>query len=280
LKTGDDKYRKHYTLSQFAAVLACVVGLPLLYLVARYNYNLFHSFVDGVSIVIAVCAFTIIWNSRHLVDNNYFLFTGIAFLFFAFLDSIHLLGNKDMGIFPDYGNLGPTFYIAGRYVLSISLLIAPLFIKRRLNSALMFAIYSLATSLILLSVFYWRVFPACIVEGVGLTPFKVVSDYVICLILLGAIGLLVVNRESFDPRVLRIIVFSIALAIATGLTFTLYTDPFGITNLVGHLFQVASFYLVYLAFIETSVTKPQEILYRKLTAQAWGLPWYTGSSRA
>ncbi len=241
-----------------------MVGLILLYFVGRYNYNLFHSFVDGVSIVIAVCAFTIIWNSRHLVDNNYFLFTGISFLFFAFLDSIHLLGNKDMGIFPDYGNLGPTFYIAGRYVLSISLLIAPLFINRRLNSALMFAVYSLVTSLILLSVFYWGVFPACIVEGVGLTPFKVISDYLICLILLGAIGLLAINRRSFDPRVLRIIVWSIILAIVTGLTFTLYADPFGITNMVGHLFQIASFYLIYLAFIETSVTKPQEILYRKL----------------
>ena len=98
----------------------------------------------------------------------------------------------------------------------------------------------------------------------GLTPFKVVSDYIICLILLGAIGLLLINRRSFDSRVLRIIVSSIILSIATGLTFTLYTDPFGITNMIGHLFQIASFYLVYLAFIETSLTKPQEILYRKL----------------
>ena len=63
---------------------------------------------------------------------------------------------------------------------------------------------------------------------------------------------------------LRIIVFSIILSIATGLTFTLYTDPFGITNMVGHLFQIASFYLIYLAIIETSLTKPQEILFRKL----------------
>ena len=177
---------------------------------------------------------------------------------------MHLLGNKNMGVFPEYGNLGPTFYIASRYVLSISLLIAPLFINRKLNTTLMFAVYSLVTSLILLSIFYWQIFPVCIVEGVGLTPFKVISDYIICLILLGAIGLLLINRRSFDSRVLRIIVSSIILSIATGLTFTLYTDPFGITNMVGHLFQIASFYLVYLAFIETSLTKPQEILFRKL----------------
>ena len=159
---------------------------------------------------------------------------------------MHLLGNKNMGVFPGYGNLGPTFYIASRYVLSISLLIAPLFINRKLNTTFMFAVYSLVTSLILLSIFYWQIFPVCIVEGVGLTPFKVVSDYIICLILLGAIGLLLINRRSFDSRVLRIIVSSIILSIATGLTFTLYTDPFGITNVVGHLFQIASFYLIYL----------------------------------
>ena len=246
------------------AVLSVLLALPLLYFISRYNYNLFHSFADGISIVIAACAFTIIWNSRHVVDNHYFLYIGIAFLFFAFLDSMHVLGNKNMGIFPEYGNLGPTFYIASRYVLSVSFLIAPVFINRKLNTTLMFTLYSLVTLLILLSIFYWKIFPACIVEGVGLTPFKIVSDYIICLILLGAIGLLVVYRQSFDSRVLRIIVSSIILFIATGLTFTLYMDPFGITNLVGHLFQVASFYLVYLAFIETSVTKPQEILYRRL----------------
>ena len=246
------------------AVLSVLLALPLLYFISRYNYNLFHSFADGISIVIAACAFTIIWNSRHVVDNHYFLYIGIAFLFFAFLDSMHVLGNKNMGIFPEYGNLGPTFYIASRYVLSVSFLIAPVFINRKLNTTLMFTLYSLVTLLILLSIFYWKIFPACIVEGVGLTPFKIVSDYIICLILLGAIGLLVVYHQSFDSRVLRIIVSSIILFIATGLTFTLYTDPFGITNLIGHLFQVASFYLVYLAFIETSVTKPQEILYRRL----------------
>jgi PAS domain S-box-containing protein len=255
---------KQSVLPRYGTAIIGALALPLIYFVSRQNYNLFHSLADGVSIVIAACAFAIVWNSRRLVDNNYYLYTGVAFLFFAFLDLMHLLGNKDMGVFPGYGNLGPTFYIASRYFLSISLLIAPFFINRKLNTTLMSAAYSLVVSLVLLSVFYWRIFPACIVEGVGLTPFKVVSDYIICLILLGAIGLLLVNRRFFDWRVLRIILSSLILFIATGLTFTLYTDPFGVTNMVGHLFQIASFYLVYLAFVETSLTKPHETLFRKL----------------
>ena len=256
--------QKSFTLSTYITPILVVLALPVIYYISRHNYNLFHSLADGVSIVIAACAFTIIWNSRRSVDNNYFLYAGVAFLFFAFLDLLHLLGNKDMGVFPQHGNLGPAFYIASRYVLSISLIIAPLFINRRLNTTILFAAYTLGVSLILLSILYWRTFPVCIVEGVGLTPFKVVSDYIICLILLGAIGLLLINRQAFDDRVLKIIVSSLILSIATGLTFTLYTDPFGVTNMLGHLFQIGSFYLVYLAFIETSLTKPQEILFRKL----------------
>ncbi len=257
--------RGHFTPANYRTALSWMLALPILYVISRYNYNLFHSLADGATIVIAASAFTIIWNSRQRVDNGYFLYTSIAFLFFAILDLIHMLGNKNMGVFPaSYGNLGPTFYIASRYVLSISLFIAPFFIRRKLNTALLFAVYSAVTALILLSVFTWNIFPACFVEGVGLTLFKVISDYVICLILLGAMALLLINRQAFDPRVLKIIVASITLSIATGLTFTLYSDPFGITNTVGHFFQIASFYLIYLAFIETSLTKPQEILFRKL----------------
>jgi two-component sensor histidine kinase/PAS domain-containing protein len=254
----------HLTLPKYRTPIFLVLALLVLYVISRYNYNLFHSLADGVSIVIAACVFAIIWNGRRIVDNDYFLYVGIAFFFFAFWDLLHLLGNKNMGVFPQYGNLGPALYIVSRYILSTSLLMAPLFINRKLNTSLMYAAYSLVTLLILLSIFFWHVFPVCIVEGVGLTPFKVVSDYIICLILLGAIGLLLINRQSFDSRVLWLIVSSIILSISTGLAFTLYADPFGIMNAIGHFFQIASFYLIYLAFIETSLTKPQDILYQKL----------------
>jgi PAS domain S-box-containing protein len=256
--------KSDFTLPKFGTAIFLVLALAVLYFISRHNYNLFHSFADGISIVIAASVFTIIWNGRRIVDNDYFLYVGIAFLFFAFWDLMHLLGNKNMGVLPRYGNLGPVLYIVSRYTLSISLIIAPLFINRKLNTTLMYALYSLLTLLTLLSIFYWQIFPVCIVEGVGLTPFKVVSDYIICLILLGSIGLLLINRRSFDSRVLRLIVFSIILSIATGLAFTLYADPFGIMNAIGHFFQIASFYLIYLAFIETSLTKPQDILYQKL----------------
>jgi hypothetical protein len=101
----------YFTLPKYRTAIFLVLALPLLYFISRYNYLLFHSLADGVSIVIATCVFTIIWNGRRIVDNDYFLYVGIAFLFFAFWDLMHLLGNKNMGVFPKYGNLGPALYI-------------------------------------------------------------------------------------------------------------------------------------------------------------------------
>ncbi|RYG56326.1 MAG: hypothetical protein EON56_04335, partial [Alphaproteobacteria bacterium] len=42
-------------------------------------------------------------------------------------------------------------------------------------------------------------FPTCYVTGQGLTPFKIISEYVICGILLVAFGLLYRHRDLF-PR--------------------------------------------------------------------------------
>ena len=130
----------YFTISKYRALIFTILALPVFYAISRYDYLLFHSLADGVSIVVAACAFVIIWNERHLIDNDYFLYVGITFFFWAVLDFMHLLGNKNMGIFPAYGNLGPTFYIASRYILSISLLIAPLFIRRKLKFTLMFTV--------------------------------------------------------------------------------------------------------------------------------------------
>lgn len=247
-----------------ALTLLSLIVIAASYITARADYLLFHSFADMITVFIAASVFVVVWNGRRRLDNNYFLFVGIAFLFFAFFAFLHILGNKNMGVFPQYGNLGPTLYIVSRYVLGISLLAAPLFIKRRFNTAATFAVFALVTVLLVLSIFVWQNFPATFIDGKGLTPFKVISDYVVCGLLAGAIGLLLANRRAFEPKVINMVVYSLILSIATGLAFTLYTDPFGITNMVGHLFQIASFTLVYFAFVETAVAKPQDILFRRL----------------
>ncbi|MCX6010930.1 MAG: ATP-binding protein [Chloroflexi bacterium] len=236
-----------------------------LYLSSLYSYLLFHSFAEIFSVIVAAAIFIIAWNSRRFLDNSYFLFLGVAFLFVGALDLVHTLAYKGMGIFPEYGtNLATQLWIGARYLQSLSLLVAPLLIGRRLRVNWLLVGCSLVTALLLVSIFYWRNFPVCFVEGVGLTTFKKVSEYIISFILVGSILTMFQKRRQFDVIVLRLLVAAILVTIASELAFTFYESPFGFPNLLGHFLKIVAFYLIYKAIIETGLVKPYDLLFRDL----------------
>jgi PAS domain S-box-containing protein len=248
--------------------LSILVGAAVfagLYFSSWYDYLLFHSIAEIFSILVAFSIFIIAWNARRLLDNSYFIFIGIAFLFVGALDLVHTLAYSGMGIFPEYGtNLATQLWICARYMQSISLLMAPLFIGRRLRVNWLMVGYALVTALLLVSIFYWRNFPVCFVEGAGLTTFKIISEYVISLLLLGAIFTMWQKRRQFDTGVLRFLLAAIIVTIASELAFTLYQSPYGLANLIGHFLKIVAFYLIYKAIIETGLVKPYNLLFRNL----------------
>jgi PAS domain S-box-containing protein len=248
--------------------LSILVGAAVfagLYFSSWYDYLLFHSIAEIFSILVAFSIFIIAWNARRLLDNSYFIFIGIAFLFVGALDLVHTLAYSGMGIFPEYGtNLATQLWICARYMQSISLLMAPLFIGRRLRVNWLMVGYALVTALLLVSIFYWRNFPVCFVEGTGLTTFKIISEYVISLLLLGAIFTMWQKRRQFDTNVLRFLLAAIIVTIASELAFTLYQSPYGLANLIGHFLKIVAFYLIYKAIIETGLVKPYNLLFRNL----------------
>jgi len=235
-----------------------------LYLASLYSYLLFHSIAEMFSIIVACGIFMIAWNSRNIMDNNYLLFLGIAYLYIGGLDFVHTLAYKGMGVFPEHGaNLSTQLWIAARYIESLSLLIALFFLNRRLIAGYGFLGFFLAVSFVVFSIFV-NVFPVCFIEGSGLTPFKKVSEYIISLILIGSIVVLVQKRNEFDGRIFRLLVSSIILTICAEVMFTFYISVYGLSNLIGHYFKLVSFYLIYKAIIESGLKKPYDLLFRKL----------------
>jgi hypothetical protein len=252
-------------MKAFCSFVAASLLLGGLYLSSIYNYLLFHSLAEIFSIVIACGIFITAWNSRRFLNNDYLLFIGISYLFIASLDLIHTFAYSGMNIFRGYGNNLPTqLWIAARYMEGLSLFIAPLILRRKINPGLIFLIYTAATFVLIASIFEWNIFPDCFVEGTGLTPFKKGSEFVISLILLSAIGLLLRNREHFQRTVLQWLVLSIGFTIASELAFTFYVHVYGLSNLIGHYFKILSFYFIYKAIIETGLSKPYDLLFRQL----------------
>jgi PAS domain S-box-containing protein len=245
--------------------VAGVLVLSALYLTSLYSYLLFHSLAEVFSIAVACTIFMVAWNSRRFLDNNYLLFLGFGYLFIAGIDLVHTLVYKGMGVFPGTdANPSAQLWISARYVESLSLLIAPLFLRRKLNTRTAFLSYTAVTLLLLGSIFVWDVFPDCYIEGTGLTPFKKVSEYIISLILVASIALLNKNRRQFNRDVFRLLVASILVTIGSELAFTFYVSVYGFFNLLGHFLKIVSFYLIYKAFIETGLMRPYHLLFRDL----------------
>jgi hypothetical protein len=251
-----------FNMQKIAAGALIAIGLVL---ISYWNYLLFHSVVEIFSIVIAFGIFILAWNCRRFLDHDYLFFLGLAYFFVGTVDLLHAFAYKGMRIFPgEGGNLPTQLWILARYTESLSLLAAPIFIRHKLNAKLTFPGYAGLIFLLLLTIFYWRVFPVCFVEGSGLTPFKRISEYIISLILIGAIVVLYRNRNEFHQKIFRLVVASIILTIFSELAFTFYVGVYDLSNLVGHFFKIISFYLIYAAIIETGLRDPFSALYWKL----------------
>ncbi len=249
----------------YVTILLGTLALLGLYLTSRYSYLLFHSLAEIFAVVVAFGIFVLTWNTRRFIDNSYILFLGIAYLFIGAIDLVHTLAYQGMGVFPGYGsNPSTQLWIAARYVQSVSFLVAPLLIGRKLRPPYVFLGFIVVTTLLFMSIFYWDNFPVCYVNGVGLTPFKKISEYVISFIFLASIFLLYRRRRDFDTSVFRFLAASIGVAIFSELAFTLYTEPYTTPNMIGHLLKIVSVYLMYRAIIWTGLAKPYNLVFRNL----------------
>ena len=235
-----------------------------------YNYLLFHTIAEFFSVFIAVTISFITMQCISSIESPYLRLIGISYLFVGLLDLLHTLSFKEMPVFTDYDYYAPQFWIAARYVESLSTLagFGLLATKRRISPVLITAIYLVITAGLIAAILYYKIFPVCFVAGKGLTPFKIVSEYVICALLAGSIVLLHVRRKHFDARVFRQIQVALVLMIVMELCFTMYgKDAMSdAINEIGHLVKICAFYLIYKAIAVTALRDPINLLFRELTA--------------
>ncbi|OHD69661.1 MAG: hypothetical protein A2V99_07920 [Spirochaetes bacterium RBG_16_67_19] len=238
--------------------LALAAFALALYLGRMQNYLLFHSLAEIFSIVVACGVFMVSWNSRESEspEARNMACLGIGFLFTAILDILHLLTYRGMGVLAPERDLATKFWLAARYLQTSSLLVFALALRTRLRPPFrtLFAGFGGATILFILMILRWDAFPTAFVEGVGLTPFKVISEYVISSLLAVAL-LLILGARMSELLVGRLLAVSLGLTIASELLFTLYIHSDGLANQLGHYLKIAAFFLTYQALIAYQVRK-------------------------
>ena len=246
-----------------AGAFVLLVGL---YYAQTHSFLLFHTVVEIFAVSVAAALFMLAWNSRYFADQHFLLWIGIGYLFVGMLDLLHTLAYKDMAVLGDLGTDPATqLWVAARFMQALILLTAPLFFERKLRPHRTLAGFGAVTALVVLSIFAWDIFPTAYSDAQNtLTPFKIISEYVICGMLLAAAAWFLVRRGEVGRTTLALLVGSILATLVAEISFTLYSDPFGSANLLGHFLKLVAFYLIYKALVEASLRRPYEVLFRDL----------------
>ncbi len=258
---SNEKSYKTKVVFYTAAVASIVFGL---YASNLHSYILFHSLIELTTIAIAFSIFILTWNTRRFLTDGCLKVLGIGYGLIALVDLIHALAYKGMGVFPAYGaNLPTQLWIAARSLQALILCVAPFFARRDINEKVLFGI-SLAAVSATTALVFSGVFPDCFIEGKGLTPFKIVAEYVISAFLLLALFLFIHKRRVFNAGVFTLIVVSVLCTIGSELAFTSYLSVYGPANMVGHFLKLAAFCLIYRALVVTGLSAPFDLIFREL----------------
>lgn len=242
------------------------IAVAALYALSQYSYLLFHSLAEIFSVVIAAGVFVVAWNTRRFNPESPLIYIGTGYLCVALIDVLHTISYQGMGVFPPDRFYANQLWITARFIEASTLLVFLGLIKKRNRTAdrLIPVILSILTAAAVFTILVVPIFPVCFVAGHGQTAFKIIGEYAICAELLAAFLLFRRDESVYEPSVVRLMKVSILLTVAEELLFTTYTDNFGVTNVLGHLFKIASFYLMYKAVIETSLRKPYDTTFRQL----------------
>lgn len=242
--------------------------LAVCLVLSSYNYLVFHVVAEMFSVVIGVMMCVIAWQTYGFTRNGFLIYLANGYFWVAVLDTAHTMLYKGMSILPVTGaNHATQFWIVARYLEAFILVSAPLMVDRAVSRGLTFLAFGFISCAAGVAIFLGLFFDAYI-EGTGLTPFKIYSEYVIIAILVAAVAHLWGRRRKFDREVLLAIAVAIGLTIAAEGAFTQYVSVYGTANLIGHLFKLISFYILLSTVVRKTLRAPyvdlnNEIVVRK-----------------
>ncbi|WP_300303836.1 MASE3 domain-containing protein [Ferrovibrio sp.] len=228
--------------------------------VAQFNFLVFHTLAELFSIIVSFILFALAWHTHRFSRDHFLLYLACGMFWIGALDLAHTLTYKGMGLLPvNEANTATQVWVVARYLQALLLLTAPLMARHSPDKMVLFLVFGLMAALAILWIGTGH-FPDAFIEGQGLTTLKIWSEYAIMVILAGALALIWANRATIAPDALPFLLIAIVFAIGTELAFTLYIDVYGVSNLVGHILKLFSFWAIFQAVALACLIRPYQEL--------------------
>lgn len=263
----------HASPARVMLLTSLIGGLPLLllwvfadafyFVMDTPSYLFFHNVAEFFSVMVSLSIFGVAWYSYDQSGNRHALFVGTAFLCVGLLDFMHAQGYSGMPAFVTANTplKSTEYWIAGRFYAAMAVLLSAYIYstsrQRWLTKSVLLAVNLALPLLVFFAITYFPEYiPATYVEGVGLTPFKTYTEYLI-------IGLLAWSAVVYWKRLAQTqeqwVVYLLAALILSMFSesqFASYQRVYDSYNVIGHLYKIAAFYLIYLGIFATSVKQP------------------------
>lgn len=255
----------------FVAVLAFPLSQAIQGLAA---YLPLHTFMETFAIVVSALVFGVGWHAYSAERPGYIALLACAFLGVGLLDFAHAMSFQGM---PDFVTAaGPEkaiyFWLAARFLGAAALFFVALLGGRSFPAAGRSRYGMLVGSLAFTGLVYWAVLfrqealPRAFIAGVGLTPFKVATEWLVIAILLVTAGLLLARRREDCHCQREYLMAAVAVMALSELCFTLYSRVTDAFNLLGHVYKVLAYLFIYRAVFVAGVREPYEQLHRSRRA--------------
>jgi len=271
---GQDPYR-------LGGVLLLAMSLPLLLwqaiptnqvAISSSSFLAAHSIMEIFSIVVAALIFFTGHGARETVRSIRSVALGYAFLAVALFDVLHFLsyiGMPDL-VSPNTPHKAILFWLCGRFAAGVGLLLyilipdAPATRDPVRLGALAGVLLGVGTIAIVFLAMPHSL-PATYVEGVGLTPLKIVLEWGMFVFYLAIAGLLYMRRWQITHCDVGSLMLALLLMAAGELFFIVYVEVSSTANLLGHVYKVFAYYFLYLAIYADAVSRPFRQMRHMLT---------------
>lgn len=246
------------------------IVLLLFLVVTSYSYHLlFHTSAELFACMVSFGLFFIALNTNSISENNFIVFLGIGYFFIGIVDMFHIFTYSGVSIIFNNGSqsIVVQFWTSARYMTALTLLGSTFLLYKYIKNFriyLVFFSYFFICIFIILSILYFKIFPACYIIGQGLTQFKIVSEYIISAIIL-LVAILYFNmRKNMDFNLFFYMECHLISMAVSEILFTSFFSPYDWTNVWSHIVRVISYLFLFKAIIETGLKRPYTILFHMI----------------
>ena len=258
------KTKSYFELSVWIIPISLAV---LLIFLSNINFLLFHTLAEFFAISIGILSFVVAWQMYPFSQNNFLMYLGCGYFWIAILDMAHSLSYKGLYLLPNsVADTSIQFWIGTRFLEALLLLTAPFYLKYSFDRIKVVVLFGVIAISFILLIVITDIFPRMFFEGIGLTRLKVNSEYFIITLLFLSIIHLYKNKKLIERRIVDVMIVAVLFTVCAEMAFTFYVDIYGLSNLIGHIFKLFSFWLIYLAIVRTTLKEPFLMMSKRATS--------------